>query len=251
MAKVFREKIEHFNESLKPYYTLIIMIIFFVGLFITSYKILVKSPKLSVFVSKENINYPNSINENYSKVYDSFMKGNPDSDLKVEANTVYSYLLKTKQNWIIRLKNETDKTVEKVNLRIINVSDITSWAVSSDYLLEEEKKEVLDKVKFQKSSGVVYLSDFVNIPPNSSMSLYLWGKFDESPWNDNIIVTYDGGVGIIEKRIEVTGFKAYLVDYCSEIMFFLLLLFCLVSLYTIRGKLNEAPNAKKDTGINS
>lgn len=251
MAKNFREKIEHFNESLKPYYTLIGMIIFFIGIFITSYKILVKSPELSVNVSKENINYPNSINEHYNKVYDSFMKLNPDSTLKVDANTVFSYLLKTKQNWIIRLKNETDKTLEKVNLRIINVSDITSWAISSDYLLEEEKTKVLGKVKFQESSGVVYLSDFVNLPPNSSMSLYLWGKFDESLWNDNIIVTYDGGVGIIEKSIEVTGFKAYLVDYFFEIMFFLLLIFCIVYLYKVRGKFSEVPNAQKDTGINS
>lgn len=251
MKKDFREKIENFNESLKPYYTLIGMIIFFVGIFITSYKILVKSPELSVYVSKENINYPNSINENYSKVYDSFMQLNPDSKLKVDAITVYNYLLKTKQNWIVRLKNETDKTIEKVNLRVINVSDITSWAISSDYLIEKEKKKVLEKVKFQESSAVVYLSDFVSIPPNSSMSLYLWGKFDESLWNDNILVTYDGGVGIIEKSIEVTGFKAYLVDYFFELMFFLLLVFCLVFLYTIRGKSSEVPDAKKDTSINS
>lgn len=249
MAKNLRENIEHFNNNLKPYYVLFGMIVFFVGLFLACYKILVKSPELIVYLTKENINYPNSINEKYTKVYNQFIRLNTDSVINIDAYRVFKYLINTKQNLIVRLENETDKTLEKVNLRITNVNDITSWAVSSDYLLEEENNKVLGKVKFQEGSNIVYLSDFVSIPPKRSMSLYLWGKFDESLWNDNVLVTYDGGTGIVEKKIEVTGFKAYLVDYYFEIFSFLLLIFCIVYLYIVKGKTIETVDIKKNTGF--
>lgn len=251
MANRTREKIESFNNSLKPYYTLIGMILFFITLFVTSYGILIKSPDLSVSIEKENINYPSSINEHYNNVYNYIIGQNPNSELRTSASTVYDYLLRTKQSWTIRLKNETNKTLEKVNMRVINVSQITAWAVSTDFLLEEEKKKVLDKVKYQKNSGVVYLSDFISLPPQSSVSIFLWGKFDESFWNDNTIVTYDGGTGVIEKNIQVAGFKAYLVDYFFEIVFFSILIFSAVYIYKLRGKLSDLTVAETNNSINN
>jgi len=209
---------------------------FFLGATIWGYKIIVRSPELSVKVLKQNVNYPNSIHKHYLDIHEYLKNQDLDKELRTSSNTVFDYLLRTKHNWEITITNETDVSLEKLNLRIINVSERTAWAVSSDFLLEEEEKEVLKKVKFQKSSGVIYLKDFVNIPPRNSIIVYVWGKFDESFWQDNIIVTYDGGNGVIEKSIGVIGFKAYIVEYFYEIFLLIFIVFSIVYHFSVRIK---------------
>jgi hypothetical protein len=251
MSEKFKTGVEKINQSLKPYYSLLIMIVFFMGTFITGYKIIVKSPDLRVHEIKDNIDYPNSINECYKRVFDSFNKQNSDSSLRADAINVYEYLLRTKQQERISLKNETEKTLEKVDIRIINVSGLTSWAVSSDYLADEEKTKLMRSVKYDERSGEIYLSEKFDILPKGAITFYLWGQFDESVWNNNLRVTYDGGMGFLEKSIQVSGFKAYIDEYWYEIIFFMLLVVCVVFIFTIKGKEHENSPAEKNSSINS
>lgn len=242
-----REKIKELNKMLEPYYLLIIMIAFFIVGFISIYKILFSPPDLLVRVAKENINYPSSINDSYEDVYTYIQDSSHTVDVKSKSIEVYNYLIKTKHQRVIEIKNNTNKTIKSINVRYTNVRDLTSWAVSSSYLLEDEKKNLLENILFQKGSGIIYLKDAVNLPPNGDLKIYLWGEFNPYDWDESLNVDYDGGVGKIEYNQSFYGIKAIIAEYFFEIFIFIILTFVVV--YHLQIK-NYAANKKGSSGNN-
>lgn len=110
-----REKIKELNKILEPYYLLIIMIIFFIGGFVSLYKILFSPPDLLVRIEKENINYPSSINDSYIDIYSSIQDSSNVVDIKDKSVELYNYLIKTKHQRVIEIKNNTNKTIKSIN----------------------------------------------------------------------------------------------------------------------------------------
>jgi hypothetical protein len=228
------EKIKNLNKAIEPYYLLILMLVFFLGGFSFIYKVFLAPPDLLVTIQKENINYPSSINKDYLDIYTYIQESTKDDKLKLSAANTYSYLLKTKHQWEIEIKNNTNKTIRSINLRLPNVKDLTSWGVSSSYLLEEEKNKLMASIDFQKSSGIIYLKDAVNLPPNADLKILLWGEFLDYSWDETLLVNYDGGTAKIEIPTTFTGLKSILAEYFFEIFLFILFTFILVYLLQMK-----------------
>lgn len=242
-----REKIKDLNKKLEPYYLLIIMIAFFIGGFVSLYKILFSPPDLLVRIEKENINYPSSINDSYIDIYTYIQDSSNVADVKTKSVEVYNYLIKTKHQRVIEIKNNTNKTIKSINIRYTNVRDLTSWAVSSSYLLEDEKDNLLKNILFQKVSGIIYLKDAVNLPPNGDLKIYLWGEFNPYDWDESLSVDYDGGVAKIEYNKSFYGLKAIIAEYFFEILVFIIMTFGVVYHLQIR---NYAANKENTSGDN-
>lgn len=234
--------IKKINKIIEPYYLLIIMIAFFLAGIISIYKLLFSPPDLLVKVEKETINYPATINDKYLEVYSYIQDSTKNSDIKEKSLDVYRYLIKTKHYRHLEIINNTNKTIKSINIRISNVKSLNSWAVSSSYLLEDEKDKVLKNILFQENSGIIYLKDAVNLPPNGDLYFYLWGEFLDFDWSENLMVDYDGGGAKIEYSKSYSGYKAVVADYFFEIMFFLILTFAFVYILQI----SKYANTKKD-----
>lgn len=236
------ENIRKLNKVIEPYYLLIIMLVFFIGGFSFIYRILLAPPDLLVTIQKENINYPSSINQDYLDIYSYIQESTKNSKLQLSALNTYSYLIKTKNQWTIEIKNNTNKTIRSINIRLPNVKNLTAWGVSSSYLLEEEKDKLMGNIDFQKTSGIIYLKDVVNLPPNADLKILLWGEFLDYSWDESLIVNYDGGIAKVEIPQKFTGFKSIIAEYFFEIFLFVVLTFVLVYLLQI----NKYADNKKD-----
>lgn len=242
-----REKIKEINKKLEPYYLLIVMIVFFMAGFISIYKILFSPPDLLVRIEKENINYPSSINNTYADIYEYIHDSTNENLIKSKAVQVYEYLVQTRHQRVIEIINNTDKTIKSINIRYTSVRNLTSWAVSSSFLLEEEKDKLLENILFQKASGIIYLKDAVTLPPNGDLKIYLWGEFNPYDWDESLTVDYDGGVAKIEYNKSFSGYKAIIAEYFFAIFILIFLTFILVYHLQIR---NHVANKKNNSGAN-
>lgn len=229
-----KSKIKEINNKIEPYYLLILMLVFFIGGFITLYKLLFSPPDLTVKIEKENINYPASINNKYISLFNYVQDSTNDLDLKRKSTEVYQYLIKTKHQRSLEIINNTNRTIKTINIRMSNVRDLTSWAVSSSYLLEEEKDKLLKNILFQENSGIIYLKDAVDLPPNGSLKIYLWGEFIDHSWLETLSVDFDGGAAKIEYSKSFSGLKALFAEYFFEIIFFIIITFIIVYLLQIK-----------------
>lgn len=221
-----RKAIQAFNKKLDPYYLLITMLLFLVTAPITLYTIIPSPRHLIVKVEKEDINYPASINDKYLKIYSYIQDSTKNVDLKNNSIKLFNYLIKTKQQWNFTIKNRTKKVIKGINLRLLNVKNLTSSAVSSSYLLEDEKDKMLKNILFEKNSGIIYLKDAVDLPPYGELNIYLWGEFLD--WMNTLSVTYDEGVAKIEYNKTFSGIKAVIGEYSSVIFITLIATFVLI-----------------------
>lgn len=240
-----KDKIKKLNKLLEPYYLLIVMIVFFIGGFITLCKILFSPPDLLARIEKENINYPSSINDKYVNIYRYIQDSVSQQTLRDEALAVYDYLIKTRQQRVVEIENNTNKTIKSINIRYTNVRNLTSWAVSSSFLLEEEKDKLLKNILFQKESGIIYLKDALNLPPNGNLKIYLWGEFTSYDWDEPLSVDYDGGVAKIEYNKSFSGLEALIAEYFFEILLFIFLTFVVVYILQNRNYVTD----KKDISV--
>ncbi|NHE59960.1 hypothetical protein [Cyclobacterium plantarum] len=239
-------KIDQINEAIKPYYTLLTMIVGIGGVFIGAYALIIKPSDLQVILKKEKIDYPVSINQEFLELNRYVLENCPTDETKLLSVSISNYLLKTKDHWIVKLINKSNKYISGLEVRIPNTKLLTSYGISSNFLLEEEKDKFLEKIDFQDKSGIVYIKPEIEIPSNSNIEIYLWGDFTDFNWGENIHVKYSGGEGKLQREVISTGFKAYITEFYIEIFLVLLIIFLLT--YSVGIKLNEA-NIKKISGI--
>lgn len=230
------------NEAIKPYYTLLTTIIGIGGIIIGAYAFLLKPSSLSVVVSKEKIDYPSSINDDFLGLFSYLLDSCSNTESKLQAKSLYDYLIETEDHWSIKLINESNKYIKGLEIRIPNTKKLTSFGVSSNFLLDEEKDNLLNKVEFQEKSNIIYIKPEVEIPSNSNIEILLWGDLPDYGWNDDVLVRYDGGNGNFRKEVKSVGFEAYVAEFYIEIFLVLLILFILT--YTIGIKAYET-NSKK------
>ena len=60
--------LEKTNNAFKPYYTLLLMFVFFISTTIAVYRWIVRPQDLSIFIEEQEVNFPNSINDKYNTV---------------------------------------------------------------------------------------------------------------------------------------------------------------------------------------
>jgi hypothetical protein len=236
LLMTFDQTIKNWNEKLKPYHSLIGMLIFFVVSLIAVYKFIVRPADLSVVIDKREVNFPNTINDRVKNAYQFVSDSIHSAAVKNDVASVYNYLVNTNSFWALTLKNESDHTIKSIRLRVSNVNAINSFGVSSPYLLTEETNALLKRLSFQEGSGIIYLDKIEELPRNASITIYLWGKMPSLTLDENVFVTYEGGEGRLAKETVVTGFKAYLVDYIYEILVMMLLIFILVYRQVVKRK---------------
>ena len=221
MSKIFIE----LNEKLKPYYSLITMIFFFSGLFISAYKFIISPSDLRITIQNEQIGYPNSLGKYYEKL-DNYVI-NSDTLIQ-ESITIYNFLLKTTDHKKITLKNTSNKTLRDVKFKQQNTEALTAWGVSSDFLTSGEEQDLKKNIEFDDVRQILYFIEPFNIAPNSQINIEIWGNFKQGIINNNLIVNHSNGDAHIEESYTVSGIKGYFLNYSFEFLAILILIFIAV-----------------------
>jgi len=233
MKEDFRTLAKKLNEALSPYYSLLMMIGFFIAIIWSGIKFIVRNPELEVFITREEVNFPSKINKDYLEVYKYISENIQEEELRNQSANIYNYLVQTRDFLKIELNNTTNRKIEDIELRLTNVKNMTATGVAASFLLDEEMGNVLEGLIFKESSGILYMNKLIDLPPQKEFTVYLWGDFLPYFLEENIIVSYKGGMGQIVKKIEVKGFKAYLVDFYIEVFLILIFLFFIIYRYLI------------------
>jgi hypothetical protein len=220
-----KEQLEKINDSIKPYYALISMIIFFGGLFLTAYKYVISPSDLRINVETESLHYPTSIANSYTNLFNYVLS---KDTLLTDAQTIYSFIVKTTESKRITLKNSSSKTLRGVKFRHLNTDDLTAWAISSDYLTANEEQKLKENLEFDEARKMIHLLYPIDIAPKSQISIVVWGSFKEDIFDHDIIASYDDGEGHIERTYNIGGMKGYLVNYAFEFIVLMLLIFIAV-----------------------
>jgi hypothetical protein len=202
------------------------MLFFFFGTIAFISKIFFSPPNLSVKIVKSDINYPAKINNKYLEIYNYIQDSTDNSYMKEASIELLNYLIKTQQQRIIYITNNTDKTIKSLNLRYLNVVSLTSSSVSSSYLVENEKNRFIENMSFEENSGIIYFKESTDIPQKGDLKIYLWGQFIDDL--NSVSVIYDGGQAKIEYSTTVTGLKAIVAEHISSILFFLFATFIII-----------------------
>lgn len=220
-----RQQLEKVNDAIKPYYALISMIIFFGGLFITTYKYVISPSDLRISVETERLHYPTSIANSYTNVYNYVIS---KDTLLSDASTIYSFLVKTTESKRITLNNTSSKTLRGVKFRHLNTDDLTAWGISSDYLTANEEQKLKENLVFDDARKMIHLLNPVDIAPKSQISIVVWGSFKADIFDHDIIASYDNGEGHVDKTYNIGGMKGYFVNYAFEFIALMLLIFITV-----------------------
>jgi len=185
------------------------------------YKFIIRPQDLTVFVDKQEINYPISINDMYAKVIHYLADSCKDNEIKVAAEETNQYLQNTNNYWKITLHNQTDRSIKGIIIKITDVSLLSAYGINGHFLLDEEQARLMKSVKFEPSSGVIVLNRIESLPPHSDIAFYVWGKFNDIVLDETLIVTYEDGDAHVGHKVTLTGFKAFLSDYVYEIILLL------------------------------
>jgi len=221
-----RRKIQDINDMLEPWHLLITMLLFMVTAPITLFTIIHAPKHLIVKVDKENINYPALINDKYIKIYNYIIDSTENEDLKENSFELFAYLFNTTNQWNISLKNNSNKTIKGIQLRLLNVRSFTSSGVTSSYLADEEINNIEKGFVFDKNSGLLYLKNPVDLPPFGELKISIWGDFVELM--NALKVNYEEGEARIEHNRTFSGVKAVIGQFSSIIFITLIGTFILI-----------------------
>jgi len=213
------------NNKLKPYATLLGTIGVIIGAIVAVYAFLFRPQDLSVFVQREEVNFPVNINDEFVHVYNFVADSCRDSTVVADTRATYRYLQNTNNFWIITLRNETKKSLKNIVLRITDVSSLGAWAVNSDFLLQSERDKLVKSFTFDSTNSVVALNNIESLPGAEQIKLYIWGKLSTLNLDENLIVTYEDGQGHVGHEYKASGFKAFLCEYLYEFFLLTLLIF--------------------------
>ncbi|HEY4064110.1 MAG TPA: hypothetical protein VGM30_19525 [Puia sp.] len=216
------------NKEFEPYVTFLTMLTVIIVSTISIYNFVIRPRDLSVYVKRQEVSFPVSINEKYIKVYNYLVSSCKDTAVDSAAWETYRYLQNTNDYWKVTLHNETGRSIKGITLRVTNVSSLSAWAVNGNYLLDEEKETLMKSVGFRPKSGVIILNKIELLPPHMDITLYLWGKLPDLVLDQNLAVHYEDGDGHTGHEITVYGFKAFVCEYLYTFVFVIFLLFFLV-----------------------
>ena len=221
----FKTRFIKFNETVKPWAALIAM---YSGIVVAGGAVwtwIVKPKDLAVYIEKEQVNFPASINDRFERVYNYLTDSCRNFSVDSDAKATYEYLQNTNNFWVITIHNQTDHSVKGIGVRVAGVTSLGSSAVNGGFLTDSEKVSLMRSIHFDKDSKVVYLDRIDILQPKSDIKIFLWGKMADLALWSNLFINYDGGDARAGEEITVFGFKAFLCEYLYELLFLLCLLF--------------------------
>ncbi len=217
--------LQAFNAKIKPYYSLLTMLAFFIALFIGAYELIISPSDLRVNVKRDNITYPSYI----SNSAENLSKYTYRADTLVsEGISIHSFLVQTTEFNKITLTNTSSKSLTGVKFKKLQCDALTGWGISSDFLTIDEEQKLKKNIAYDEYKSIVYLKSEIDVPPGGSVFIRIWGNFKPDLLDNNLIVTYNGGDGYIEKNFEIGGLKGYFFNYFFEVSLIVLVIFCIV-----------------------
>ena len=233
--------IKNINNQVKPYHSFMVMMIFFIGSFWSVAKFFFSKSDFEVIIDKEAINYPSNLNENFHQLNEYLIDSTKNGKAIFLSDDLSKFLLKTKDEMIIQLNNNSNKTLKGVQIKIINVVALTSKAISSSYMNEKENNALFDNLIFDEANGIVTISNAITIPPKENLKIFLWGDFYESE-SESIIANYEDGDAKMNYQTRVTGWQAFISNYFIEIFLLIAISFALIHFLMIRKYKNGKTN---------
>lgn len=242
MILVMRKFIEQINEKLKPYYSLLTMVFFFITSIIALMSWLSSSKDLGVEVSYEKTNLPSTLQDAYNDIFNYIQQHTDDNTIKNGAASLYKYLIDTQEQKTIKVTNNTNEIIKEINLRDCSVAELTSYGVSTTMRNSKESSVILKNVRHDSKAGILTLREPLSLMPGEIMYLHLWGSFSHGREKDNLFINYQNKIAPINISKKYTGIAALLAEYYIP-LFALLLLFIVVSGYYMT---KYAQNAEKE-----
>jgi hypothetical protein len=200
-------KLKKVNKVLAPYAAFIGTVTLFITTTLTVYGLFFRPHDLSVFVQRQEVNFPQSINDKYGLVWNYLVDSCKDRAVDSAAYDTYTYLQNTNNFWTITLHNEAKRSIRTIIVKIFGVGALSNWAVNGNFLLDDEREKLMKNIKFDASRGVVVLNNIDLLPPHQEIKLYVWGKIPEIVLDNSLSVTYEDGEGHLGH--EVTHFSSY------------------------------------------
>lgn len=225
MANTTTDNLKAFNEKIKPYYSLLTMLLFFIALFISAYKYIISPSDLRVTVESDSITYPTLISQSANNITDYILSVDT---LESDGAAIHGFLVQTTEFNKITLTNTSTKSLTGVRFKKLQCDALTGWGIGSDFLTSKEEQELKKNIAYDEYKSIVYLKNEVDIPPNGSIYIRLWGNFKPDLLGNNLVVTHNGGDGHIERSYHITGLKGYFFNYFFEIAIIVLCIFCIV-----------------------
>jgi hypothetical protein len=175
---------------------------------------------VSVFVGQTDLYMPPSL----AAQVDSVLKVSKAKEAAVVLSSVKDFIEDTRSFTVITISNNTNNSVHNLELRVQAVHALPGYAATSSNLLDEEQKAILDSIHYDRAGSLFRLRSVPRLPPKSSVNIWLWGvlPFNEFLAEDQITVTYDGGVGTLVHRYPVEGYDAFIYRN-SEILTILII----------------------------
>ncbi len=237
-----RKLIEQINDRLKPYYSLLTMVFFFITSIISLFSLLSSPKDLGVEVSYEKINLPSTLQDSYNNVFNYIQQNSDDNAIKQNTTVLYKYLIDTQEQKTIKITNNTKEIINEINLRDCGVVELTSYGVSTSMKVSKESDDILKNIRYDSKSRILTVNEPLSLMPGETLYLNLWGSFAHGREEDNLFVNYHNKLASINLSKKYIGMAALLAEYYIP-FFALLLMFIVVSGYYIT---KYAQNANKE-----
>jgi hypothetical protein len=203
------------------------------------------APDVAVRIERSDIELPPSVVEDMMSVTDSSAISLLPDSLQQSLEAVESFLLLTKNYAKIAISNNTRQSIHNIDLRVMNLSQVYSYAVSGDALTGRDLQVILDKISFDAESRILTARGIERLPPKTTLELFIWGD-ERLPFlidADPVTVTYDGGAGEIVRQETVTGFDAFFYKHSGFLVLLLLLLNASIVLYLSEKNKTDTPES--------
>ena len=150
-----RKLIEQINDRLKPYYSLLTMVFFFITSIISLFSLLSSPKDLGVEVSYEKINLPSTLQDSYNNVFNYIQQNSDDNAIKQNTTVLYKYLIDTQEQKTIKITNNTKEIINEINLRDCGVVELTSYGVSTSMKVSKESDDILKNIRYDSKSRIL------------------------------------------------------------------------------------------------
>ena len=122
------------------------------------------------------------------------------------------------------IRNNSKYTLRSIEIRIMNVNNLTGWSIDSKSFLSSELEELKRKLNYDQQTSMVVLPKISVLPPGSSLVVSLWGDIMPQFIDDAILVTYEGGSAKVYRKEVVTAYNSFIINNMRELIILLIIL---------------------------
>lgn len=159
---------------------------------------------------------------------------------------VRGFLRDTRSFTHVRITNTSDRSLQNLDVRLRNVREADGYGIDADNLNGEEQDQLLASIRYDAPSQLLTLRSIPRLPPQSSLSIYVWGDVSSAIFGDDpLTVTYDGGAGRVLHVTTVRGVDAFIYENAATLVL-ILVLFNLLAWMVYEDKRSRARKRRAD-----